>query len=456
MAVHCRWACLAASAALALVCAAAWGKDAAPVVVRHLLWDANQRPLYQRCADAFEQLHPQIRVRLRQVGWDDYWSTLSTGFISNTAPDVFTQHLSRFPEFAANGVMLDLQPLRQRDAATEDIYEPGLLAMWRIGQQQLALPLDWDTIALAVNLDLLKAAGIRDADLQRLSWNPRDGGSFAKLIQRLTMDESGRRADEVGFDSRKVRVWGYQNPGHGGMMGQTEWSHFAASAGWSFQTKPWDAQLKYDDPVLAETLSWLATLPKRGWSATPAQMGRLGADALFLAGRVAMVPSGAWMATHFGRHARFEHAWVPLPIGPSGQRASMRNGLGLAVWSGTARAQAAWQWVRFAGSRECQTLVAQAGLVFPAVRGLAQEAQAVQARRGLRTSAFLMAAAGHTFGPPQVPRGAEINDLIGPAIERILSGRAAAEEVLPGVARKARALAGQPIDGLPKRPDAKP
>jgi multiple sugar transport system substrate-binding protein len=413
--------------------------------LRHVLWDANQRPLYQQCAKAFEAKNPSIRIRIQQLGWDDYWTSLATGFVSGTAPDVFTNHLTHFSEYVLNGVMADLSPFIAREALSADLYEPGLAEMWRHDGRQYGLPLDWDTIALVINVDHLRAAGVELKDLQQLSWNPRDGGSFGRMLERLTVDDNGRHPGDNGFDRKRVRVYGYQNPGHGGMMGQTEWSHFAASAGWRFQSQPWDGALRYDDPVFIETMNWLASLPTQGVSASRDAIGRLGADAMFLSGRVAMVPSGSWMVGHFLRHAtKFKHAWVPLPVGPSGQRASMVNSLALSVWSGAPNKQAAWQWVRFVGSRECQALIAPHGAVFPAVRGLAAVASEAQRLRGVDTQAFLEAARGLTFQPPIVPRAAEVNDLMGSALERILSGRARADQALPQAARQVRALTSQP------------
>jgi multiple sugar transport system substrate-binding protein len=331
-----------------------------------------------------------------------------------------------------------------RDAVDGRVYEDGLLALWQHRGGQYALPSDWDTIALVVNLDHVRAAGVDVKTLQQLDWNPHDGGSLGRLMARLTLDDNGRRLGEPGFEPKRVKVYGYQNPGPGGMLGQTEWSHFAASAGWSFQDRPWDGALRYGDPLLVDTLHWLASLPARGVSATPAALGRLGADAAFQAGRVAMVPSGSWMVGHFLRHARFAHAWVPLPVGPSGQRASMRNGLGLSVWQGSPQAAQAWLWVRYAASRACQAGIAQAGVIYPAIKGLGAVAITAQRAQGADTSAFSDSARGLQFAPPVVPRAAEVNDLMQAVMQRILSGRAQAAQALPEAARRVRELTQVP------------
>ncbi len=80
--------------------------DAAPtasgdaVSISYSLWDANQLPAYESCATAFNEANPNISVEVTQQGWDDYWTGITTGFVSDSAPDVFTNHLARYPEFA--------------------------------------------------------------------------------------------------------------------------------------------------------------------------------------------------------------------------------------------------------------------------------------------------------------------------------------------------------------------
>ena len=413
----------------------------APVTLRYMLWDANQRPLYQQCADDFQRSHPGIRIRIQQQGWDDYWTTLSTGLVAETAPDVFTNHLSKYPDLVANHQLVDLTPYIRRDGLDPARYEPGLYAPWGRDGRQYGLPKDWDTVALLVNLDHARAQGVSEAELRSLRWNPRDGGSFAQVVARLTRDSAGRNALQPGFDKTRVQVAGYQNPGPGGMSGQTEWASFAVSNGFRHQTRPWDAALHFDDPRLAETLAWLAGLPARGWSLAPQAVGKLGVETLFTTGRVAMVPAGAWMIGHYARQVRFAYAWLPLPIGPDGTRTSMLNGLADSIWVGTKHPEAAWAWVHHLASADCQRKLAAAGTLFPALAGLSQQTLAVFRQRGIDASAFAEMARGRTFAPPIVENAVEIDQIIGTAIENVLLGRAEAGPALRLANARARAVA---------------
>ncbi|MDN5725681.1 MAG: extracellular solute-binding protein, partial [Propionibacteriales bacterium] len=80
-------------------------------VVDYWLWDSAQQPGYQQCADAFEKQNPGLKIRITQVGWDDYWSKLTAGFIADQAPDVFTNHLTKYAQFVDLGVLLPLDQL---------------------------------------------------------------------------------------------------------------------------------------------------------------------------------------------------------------------------------------------------------------------------------------------------------------------------------------------------------
>jgi multiple sugar transport system substrate-binding protein len=427
----------------ALICglSLAGSGSASAAQVRYMLWDSDQLPAYRQCAADFTKANPSITIKFSQVGWGDYWTSVSTGFIAGVAPDVFTNHLTKSPQFVRNDLLVDLMPYIRRDKVDLDLFPRGLVEAWGRDGRQYGLPKDWDTVGLIVNMARARKAGISLAELQRMDWNPRDGGSFERIVRRLTVDEAGRNASEPLFDKGRVAMYGYQNPGAGGMSGQIEWSHFAASNGFQFQDRPWSIPYHYDDPRLAETLTWLAGLPAKGLSASYQNALSTGSSSMFVSGRVAMVPDGAWMVRYYARNAKFESAWVPLPTGPQGHRASMFNGLADSIWVGSKVKEEAWQWVKYLASPACQRVVASDGVVLPALRGMAE--QAIETRRrklGIDSSAFLTMASDKTVLMPLGDDGAEIDELIKGAVEAVLLGRADARKALKAANDKANAL----------------
>jgi ABC-type glycerol-3-phosphate transport system substrate-binding protein len=60
-----------AIAALAVGCGGANDQTAkgGPVTITVRLWDSNQKPVYQKCADAFHQQNPNITVNIKLQNW---------------------------------------------------------------------------------------------------------------------------------------------------------------------------------------------------------------------------------------------------------------------------------------------------------------------------------------------------------------------------------------------------
>ncbi|MGV2437032.1 MAG UNVERIFIED_CONTAM: hypothetical protein LVT10_20850 [Anaerolineae bacterium] len=72
--------------------------------------------------------------------WNDYWTAITTGFVSGDTPDVFTNHLAKYPESLALEQLVDVQPLVERDAVDTGIYLPGLAELWTRDGGRYGLP----------------------------------------------------------------------------------------------------------------------------------------------------------------------------------------------------------------------------------------------------------------------------------------------------------------------------
>lgn len=430
-----------AAACLMAVATAATVTPAAAVEVKYMLWDSIQAPAYRQCAADFTKKNPATTIKMTQFGWDDYWTAISMGFISDTAPDVFVNHLAKYPAFVQNDLLVNLTPYIARDKIETGYFATGLLDIWARDGKQFGLPKDWDTIAFIVNLDHARKAGVTLAELQNMRWNPKDGGSFEQIVRRLTLDIHGNNANSAAFDRKNIAVYGYQNPGPGGMIGQTEWSHFAVTNGFRHQEKPWATPFHFDNPRLAETIDYLAGLPDKGLSASYQYTKSLGSGPMFVAGRAAMVPEGAWMISYFASNAKFKNTWVPLPIGPSGRRATMLNGVADSIWVGSKVKEQAWQWVKYLASPECQRVVAGYGVTFPAINGMAEKAvEVVLKKTGVDASAFLMMAKEQTFLTPIADNAAQVDSIIKGGIESVLLGKQKAAPALKDANDKANRL----------------
>jgi multiple sugar transport system substrate-binding protein len=420
---------IVAASALALSgCAPAETASEEGVVLNYGLWDANQLPSYETCAADFAAANPGVSVSIEQIGWDDYWSKINTGFVSGDNYDVFTSHLAFFPEFQANEQILPLDEYIAADGIDLEIYQPGLASLWT-GQdgKQYGLPKDFDTVAMFYNQLDTEAAGITAEQMASMTWNPTDGGTYEQVIAHLTVDKNGVRGDEAGFDKANVAKYGIWMENSGGGDGQTQWSFLTGTADWTHTNGVWGDTYNYDSPAFAETISWWKSIQDKGYMPTwEAQDGIGWADQL-AAGTVAMASNGSWMTgSVFGSASdTFKPAVAPTPVGPSGERSSMYNGLADNIWAGTEHPDEAAKWVEYLGSTACQDVVAGNAVVFPAIKSSTEKANAAFAAKGVDVNGFLVHITdGTTFLFPITDYKSDVNAIMTPVMEAIMSGQA--------------------------------
>ncbi len=399
--------------------------------INYWLWDAGQLPAYQACADAFHTANPNVNVKISQFSWDDYWGKITNGFVAGDAPDVFTDHLSKYGEFVSQDQLVPLDATLAKDNFNTNQYQPGLADLW-VGQdgKRYGLPKDFDTVALFYNESLAKAGGYAASDLQNLQWNPTDGGTYEKVIAHLTVDVNGKRGDEAGFDKSKVKVYGLGlDGGSGGNgAGQTQWSMYAGSTSpaWSYTDKnPWGTHYNYDQPQFQQTFSWFKSLIDKGYMPSVAQVTGQDESSIFTAGKYAMVTNGSWNTNALAGNKDVAVGLAPSPVGPSGKRASMYNGLADSIWVGSKNKPAAAKWVEFLGSPDCQNIVGEKSVVFPAIPSATEKAQAAFKAKGIDVSPFLVQVHDKTtFLFPITDHASEITNILQPAMDNVLSGKA--------------------------------
>lgn len=402
--------------------------------ISYWLWDSNQKPVYQQCADAFTAANPSVKVNITQYSWDDYWTNVTNGFVAGTAPDVFTNHLSKYPEFVTQSQLEPLDEYLAADGVKTDVYQKGLADLW-VAQdgKRYGLPKDFDTVAIFYNKAVLKDAGVAEADLQKLTWNPTDGGTYEKMIAHLTLDANGKRGDEAGFDKSRVKVYGLGlDGGSGGGNGQTQWSMYSGTTGWTVTDKnPWGTAYNYDKPEFQGTIAWMRSLIEKGYMPSLESVtGQSSAD-IFGAGKYAMITNGSWMINQMFSYKGVETGLAPTPIGPSGKRSSMYNGLADSVWVGSKNKAAAVKWVEFLGSAACQDLVGKSGVVFPAIPSGTDAASAAFAAKGIDVaSSFLVHVTdGTTFLFPITDNASQVTNLMTPAVDAVFTGKAKADSL---------------------------
>ncbi len=394
------------------------------VTIDYWLWDDNQQPFYEQCASDFTA-ETGINVNITQFGWGDYWDGLTAGFATGDVPDVFTDHLAKYPDFVFADVLVPLNDFIEADGTPTDIYWEGLADLWVAPDgSRYGLPKDFDTVALVVNQDLLEGSGLTVEDLQDLDWNTTDGGSFEEAIAALSVDANGVRGNEDGFDPENVAQYGYvSNTVYSDAYSQTGWSTFTGGNGWEYlDSNPWGSAYNYADAEFTDTILWWRSLIEKGYMPSSDLLSGSGSDTIFTEGTAATMTDGSWkIGTWTGDDVN--GAFVPTPVGPSGQRSSMYNGLADSITTASDNPDEAWEWVKYMASPACQDVVGGGAVVFPAIPDATAIAQEAHSANGIDVSAFTVHVdEGTTFLFPITRESPEIQRIMGNAIDAVLRG----------------------------------
>lgn len=401
------------------------------VTISYWLWDGNQQPLYQECADAFTA-ESGINVEITQFGWGDYWDGLTAGFATGDVPDVFTDHLNRYPEFIDSGVIIPLNDYVDADGVATDIYFEGLADLWVAPNgDRFGLPKDWDTVAIVADQAKLDEAGVTAEEFAAATWNPDDGGTFQEIIAKLSVDANGNRGDSADFDAGNVAQYGWVGQTVGDAFGQVWFSSFAASNGFEFlDSNPWGSEYFFADEAFTETISWLRDMIEAGYVPDMEIAAGTGGDVLFSEGTVASITDGSWKIGTWVGDANVDAVFIPTPIGPEG-RASMFNGLSDAITTASEHPDEAWEWVKYMASQACQDVVGAGAAVFPAIGSGTTIAQETHAGNGVDVTAFTTHVdEGTTFLFPIAGNASEVTDIMGTAIDAVLRGESDVDAIV--------------------------
>lgn len=422
-------AALAAGAAGAGTLASCGGAQApaGATEIDYWLWDALQLPAYSAAIDLFMEQNPDIFVRVTQLGWDDYWTKLTASFVAEAGPDAFADHLARFPEFVRLGVIAPLDGLGPLDEVPAERFQEGLQELWT-GQdgKRYGIPKDYDTIAVVYDRNMLEEEGLSPEDLEGLDWNPEDGGTFEQMLARLSVDTNGVRGDQEGFDPTSVARYGMgADPGID-YTGQTAWSPFAFSTGWTFtDEETWGRRFNYDDERFIATMDWYFGLVDKGFFPPFGEFGESSPKQTQLqTGAAALATTGSWMITTFANMEGMDLGIANLPAGPVGHPVSMFNGLGDSISAQSEKKEEAARLIAFLASDEAQRVIGERAPFFPATDAGTEAAIESYAAEGLDVTPFTdRVANGETALYPLVENSASIMSIMQTAFDQRWMGQ---------------------------------
>ncbi len=318
--------------------------QAAQVTITYAIWEQMQVDAHQQIIAAFEAQHPNIKVDLQLVPWSEYWNKLQTAQAGGSSFDVFWLNGPNLQVYASKGVLMDLQPMIDKDKVDMSVYPESLVKLYSYNGHSYGIPKDFDTIALYYNKDLFDAAGVAYPN-ENWTWT-----DLKEAAKKLT------NGDVYGFASLPGDQNGYWN--------------FVYQNGGQMLT-PDAKQTLISDPAACDAVKYLYSFVEDKSAPDGSVTASVDPSTqMFPGGKLAMLTGGSWIA-NFLYKSGIKVGVAPLPKGK--QQATIIHGLANVVWSGTAHPAEAQEFVKFLGSKDGQSILAKTGTVIPAYTGMQQD-----------------------------------------------------------------------------------
>ena len=266
-------------------------------------------------------------------------SALATG----TGPDVVSLNLVYVPYFASVGQLTDITQKAQALADTKTMNASELrLSTWN--GMIYALPFTGDASVLFYNKDLLAKAGISK---QPTTW--------------AELRDDAKKITALGND-----VYGFYFPGNGSGWNLFTFTPYVWAAGGDVLVGDgMDQKATLNSPEVISALALYKQLLADGSIPSSAQTDD-GSQilTLFEAGKIGFLGNGSFAYSELTqKHPDIHFGITPIP-GPNGGEASFAGGDTIAIPKGTKNLNGAWEFVKWATSKETQwTYLGKVGIV---------------------------------------------------------------------------------------------
>ena len=289
---------------------------------------------------------------------------LTQAMAGGSPPDVFYVDGATFQTLASDG---SLFPYLSQLPYASDFY-PALTKAFTYKGTAYCAPKDFSTLALEINTDMWKAAGLTSADIPT-TWAQLEAAAKKLTKGKVTGLVVGDTLDRVGA--------------------------FMAEAGGSYMNADGSA-FTFDSPQNIQGLTFVQQLAKEGVLKFPKQVGAGWGGEAFGKGLAAMTVEGNWiLGAMQADYPNVHFETVPMPAGPTGTKGTLSFTDCWGVASASKNQAAAVDFVKFLTQTDQQLTFAKLFGVMPS----RQAAQAQYEAANPTSKAFIEEAA---YAMPQV------------------------------------------------------
>ena len=241
----------------------------------------NEETLAKMVA-AFEEEHPNIKVEVETIGYDDYFTQMQTRVAGGTAPDCYELNIENFASYANKGILAEITGVD-----VSGLNETALGA-FNVDGKQYGLPESFSNVVLIYNKDLFDQAGVA---YPTNDWTQDDLQAAAEKIRALGDDIFGIWQPITYNEFFKVVAQ------YGGALLNEDKTEFTINSPENLA-----AATALVDRVLVSNVQPNAV-----------QQGGMGDWDMFMSGRLGMIPTGIWAFQTFTDGCDFEWDIVVEP-----------------------------------------------------------------------------------------------------------------------------------------------
>src|SRR3954451_9058030 len=187
-------------------------KQGSDYVVTFLTTQTNPADvkIYEDLAAAFNGSVPGVSVKITAESGTNIDQKLLTYLTADTLPDIVQTNDNFAKPYKDNGITLNMIPYAEKSGFPWRDFDPTFLNLGIVDGELHMLPKQGDIILPFINLRMAQDAGVTPALTLDPSVTPDawTWSEFETMYKRLSVDISGVRGDEAGFDRENVAVYG--------------------------------------------------------------------------------------------------------------------------------------------------------------------------------------------------------------------------------------------------------
>jgi len=303
------------------------GKGSQKLTFWHGLGGADGATMVQML-QSYSATKPDLTISSEEYGWDTFYQKLPTATAAGTPPDMAIMHSWAIKQFATQGILQDADALFFGPGTLpKNDFNPKLIEALTVDGKTQSVPFDNHGWVNYVNTKVIKDAGLDPNNL------PKNGTDFIPWAQKVTVDESGKHANESGFNKDKVKVWATY----------PSWPRFTmVSLIWQFGGGIFTDDGKtslLNDPKTVAAVQYYVDLIFKYHVVPPAVPGLAGGDVLMKDNGIALWWDGTWDLNYFKDNPDIHKVTTPNflnSLAPDGKQAVRFDSHQLVVPTGVA------------------------------------------------------------------------------------------------------------------------